>query len=116
MVGILEALGAEVQHHSHEAICCGTALLTTKPDVGFRMVGEILAAASPADCIAVVCPMCHMNLDSYQDKAANVIGKPLSLPILFLPQLMGLAFDLPEGDLLLKRHVVSTAPALARLA
>jgi heterodisulfide reductase subunit B len=116
MVGILEALGAEVHHYAHEATCCGTALLTTKPEVGLGMVGEILEAASPADCVAAVCPMCHMNLDSYQGKVAQVVGKPLNVPILFLPQLMGLAFELPESDLLLKRHVVSAAPVMARLA
>lgn len=116
MVGVIEALGAQVYHHAHEAICCGTALLTTKPDVGFRIAGEILEAASPADCIAVVCPMCHMNLDSYQDKASNVIGKPLSIPVLFLPQLIGLALGLPDDQLLLKRHVVPVTPVLTRIA
>ncbi len=116
MVGVIEALGAQVYHHSHEAICCGTALLTTKPDVGFRIAGEILEAASPADCIAVVCPMCHMNLDSYQDKASKALGKPLSSPVLFLPQLIGLAFGLPDDQLLLKRHVVPVTPVLARIA
>ena len=40
MVGILEALGATVHHHSHEATCCGTALLTTKPQLGLRSSGR----------------------------------------------------------------------------
>ncbi|MBN1887537.1 MAG: CoB--CoM heterodisulfide reductase iron-sulfur subunit B family protein [Thermoflexales bacterium] len=116
MVGVLEALGVTVCHHSHEAICCGTALLTTKPKVGFGIAGAILEAASPADCIATVCPMCHMNLDSYQDKASNVLGKHLSIPVLFLPQLIGLAFGLPDDQLLLKRLVVPAAPVLAQIA
>lgn len=116
MVPILETLGVEVYHHGHEATCCGTALLTTKPQVGFRMVADILDAAGPADCIVVVCPMCHMNLDSYQEKVSRVAGKPLHVPVLFLPQLMGLAFGLPDSALLLKRHVVSPNPVLIRLS
>ena len=115
MVGVLEALGAEVYHHSHEATCCGTALLTTKPHAGFEIVGQILNAASPADCIAAVCPMCHLNLDSYQDKASAALNKTLRIPVLFLPQLMGLAFGLPESDLLLKREVVPVDSVLAKL-
>jgi heterodisulfide reductase subunit B len=115
MEPILGALGVTVYHHSHEAICCGTALLTTKPEVGFRIAGEILEAASPADCIVTVCPMCHMNLDSYQDKASKAMGKPLSIPVLFLPQLIGLAFGLADSALLLKRHVVPVTPMLAKL-
>jgi heterodisulfide reductase subunit B len=115
MVGILEALGATVYHHLHEATCCGTALLTTKPEVGLGIVGTILEDASPADCIVTVCPMCHMNLDSYQDKVSQVVGKKLHMPVFFLPQLIGLAFGVPASELLFKRHVVPTQSALARV-
>jgi heterodisulfide reductase subunit B2 len=115
MVGILEALGATVYHYSHEATCCGTALLTTKPHVGFEIVGQILEGASAADCLAAVCPMCHLNLDSYQDLVSKQMGKPIKIPVLFLPQLIGLAFGLSESDLLLKREVVPVDSVLARL-
>jgi heterodisulfide reductase subunit B len=116
MVAILEALGATVHHHNREASCCGTSLLTTKPEVGFQMAGAILEASSSADCIATVCPMCHFNLDSYQDKVSQMMGRALRMPVLFLPQLMGLAFGLPESALMFKRHVVSVSPVLTRLS
>ena len=116
MVGILEALGATVHRHNREASCCGTSLLTTKPEVGFQMVGAILEASSPADCIVTVCPMCHFNLDSYQDKVSRLLGRPIRIPVLFLPQLMGLAFGLPESVLMFKRHMVSVNPVLAQLS
>jgi heterodisulfide reductase subunit B len=116
MVGILKALGARVHRHNREASCCGTSLLTTKPEVGLRMAGEILEASSPADCIATVCPMCHFNLDSYQDKVSQQMGRALRIPVLFLPQLMGLAFGLPESALMFKRHVVPVGPVLAQLS
>jgi len=115
MVGILEALGATVYRHNYEASCCGTSLLTTKLEVGLQMVGAILEACEPADCIVTVCPMCHMNLDSYQDKVSQVMGRPVRIPVLFLPQLMGLAFGLPENKLMFRRHVVSVGPVLERL-
>ena len=121
MIGVLEALGATVHSHNREAFCCGTSLLTTKPEVGLQMVGAILEACEPADCIVTVCPMCHMNLDSYQDKALNkvkdkvsqLVGRSLRIPVLFLPQLMGLAFGLPESALMFKRHVVPVKSVLS---
>jgi heterodisulfide reductase subunit B len=116
MVAVLEALGAEVHRHNRAAACCGTSLMMTKPKVGYHMAGEILAACQPADCVAAVCPMCHMNLDSYQGKASQVMGQELHIPILFLPQLMGLAFGLPASELLLARHVVSAEPVLNTIA
>lgn len=116
MEAVIEALGATVHRHNRGAACCGTSLMMTKPKVGYHMAGEILRACSPADCVAAVCPMCHMNLDSYQGKASKVMGQELDIPILFLPQLMGLAFSLSADDLLLKRHVVPTESVLRRLA
>ncbi|MGD2179370.1 MAG: CoB--CoM heterodisulfide reductase iron-sulfur subunit B family protein [Anaerolineae bacterium] len=115
MVAVLEALGATVHRHNREASCCGTSLMMTKPNVGYHMAGEILRACSPADCVATVCPMCHMNVDSYQDEASRVMGQKLHVPIFSLPQLIGLAFGLPESVLMFKRHVVSVQPALDQL-
>ena len=115
MAGILEALGATVYHHLQEATCCGTALLTTKPEMGLRIAGSILEAALPSDCLTTVCPMCHMNLDSYQDKVSRVLGKPIKIPVTFLPQLIGVAFGLSEKELLFKRHVVPVDGALAKV-
>jgi len=115
MVSILEALGATVHSHPYQASCCGTSLVMTKPEVGVQMAGTILQACSTADCIAAVCPMCHMNLDSYQDKASRLVGQPLHVPVLFLSQLMGLAFGLPESALMLRRHVASTEQVLRQV-
>lgn len=115
MTGILEAIGATVYHHPQEAACCGTALLTTKPELGLRFAGSILEAALPADCLATVCPMCHMNLDSYQDKVSRVLGKPIRIPVTFLPQLIGIAFGLPEREMQFKRHVVPVESVLAKI-
>jgi len=116
MVAVLEALGATVHRHNREASCCGTSLQMTKPKVGVGMAASVLDACQPADCVATVCPMCHMNLDSYQNKVSQMLGRPVRMPVFFLPQLMGLAFGLPESALLFKRHVVSVKPALERLA
>jgi heterodisulfide reductase subunit B len=116
MVAVLEALGATVHRHNREASCCGTSLQMTKMKVGVAMAASILEACERADCIAVVCPMCHMNLDSYQGQVSQALGRRVRVPIFFLPQLIGLAFGLPDNALLLQRHVVSVQPALKQLA
>ncbi len=105
MLPILEALGVRVHRHPREASCCGTSLLMTKPEVGLTMAGAVLAACEGADCIATVCPMCHMNLDAYQDKVSRLLGRTVRIPVIHLPQLIGLAFGLSEESLGLHRHV-----------
>ena len=116
MVAVLEALGAMVHRHNREASCCGTSLQMTRPEVGIAMAASVLEACAPADCIATVCPMCHMNLDSYQNKVSRLLGQTVRMPVFFLPQLIGLTFGLPESVLMFKRHVVPVKPALDRVA
>lgn len=109
MEPIIEALGAEVHHWSMGAKCCGAGLMTTKKDVALELTGALLNAAKGADCIVTVCPMCQMNLDSYQKKISRMEGEDLSISVLYLPQLMGLAFGLSEDALKLKLNFAYSA-------
>ena len=52
------------------------------------------------------CPLCHLNLDLQQPSAAKVVDRPLAMPVLHLPQLLGLALGLEPGELGMSRHVV----------
>jgi succinate dehydrogenase / fumarate reductase cytochrome b subunit len=45
----------------------------------------------------------------------KVIGKKLGLPILHLPQLVGLALGIEPAKLGLSRHIVSTRSVLQKL-
>jgi len=52
------------------------------------------------------CPLCHLNLDLQQPLAERVVGRELKMPVLHLPQLVGLALGVPADQLGLARHVV----------
>ncbi len=101
---ILEALGAEVFSWDMGGRCCGASLMATKKNVALDSVASILEAAQDADAIVTVCPMCQMNLEAYQEAA----GVKNTISILYLPQLMGLAFGLPEEDVLLGKNMAVT--------
>ncbi len=116
MLPILEALGVKVHRHPCEASCCGTSLLMTKPEVGLTMTSAVLAACEGAECIVTVCPMCHMNLDAYQDKVSRLLGRTVRIPVIHLPQLIGLAIGLPEETLGLRRHVTPATEITAKVA
>jgi heterodisulfide reductase subunit B len=115
MLPVLEALGATIHRHNREASCCGTSLLMTKQEVGVSMVAEILDGCEEADCLVTICPMCQLNVEGYQDKISKVLGRQVNVPVLFLPQLMALAFGLPDDVLMFERHMVSVKPVLSRL-
>jgi len=69
-----------------------------------RHLGDAIDA--DADCLVVPCPLCHLNLDLQQPAAAKVAGRELGLPVLHLPQLVGLALGLEPKALGMSKHVV----------
>jgi succinate dehydrogenase / fumarate reductase cytochrome b subunit len=54
------------------------------------------------------CPLCHLNLDGNQAKAGAQAGKEIDLPILHLPQFVGMALGFSPDEMNVKRHIVST--------
>jgi heterodisulfide reductase subunit B len=102
MDGVLTALGAETFPWDMGNRCCGASLMVTHPDVAMHSVAAILEAAEGADAIATVCPLCQMNLEAYQNESA---AGGHHVPILYLTQLMGLAFGLEESAVLLEKNM-----------
>lgn len=106
MEPLIELTGAAVYPWEMAARCCGASLVSTQPKVGLARVSAILKAAKGADLIVTVCPMCQMNLDAWQSKASRMAGKELSITVLYLPQLLGLAMGLDSDELGLDLNLV----------
>jgi heterodisulfide reductase subunit B len=117
MEQILGAAGAQPAEWYHKLECCGASLAVTNTPSAVRLVADILshAKAAGADCVAVACPMCQTNLDTRQAAAAARLGEELDLPIVYVTELLGLAFGIAPAKLGLKRHIVN-ATRLARQA
>jgi heterodisulfide reductase subunit B2 len=103
---LLRTLGAEVVDYSLKTACCGGTLAMSKREVGIKLIGDLLAAAGDADCIVTACPLCTFNLNSFQKEAGRDRNSHFDIPVLFLTQIMGIAFDLPEKALGLQRNTV----------
>jgi len=109
---IIETIGATVVDFEGKTRCCGFPILTINERNSMAMVGKHTSEAKDlgADAMITPCPLCHLNLDSFQPKAAAQAGRPIGMPILHMPQAIGLAMGLSPNDMGLKRHIVSTAP------
>jgi succinate dehydrogenase / fumarate reductase cytochrome b subunit len=115
---IFRTVGATPIYYDGRVECCGWPISSYAPKESFSMAGRHLTAAitAGADCIVTPCPLCHLNLDSRQPEVEKAIGQKLGIPILHLPQLIGLAIGLDPKTLGLDRHVVSTSKLLQRIA
>lgn len=109
---IVEQLGATALDWSYKTDCCGGSLSLTRTDLVLKLTRRILenAQAVGADIVTTACPLCHVNLDTRQ--AALKLDKPT--PILFITQLMGLAFGLDPHALALEKHMVDTRSVVER--
>ena len=105
---VIEALGGTVIEYAGSHNCCGLPIITMNKDASLKQAGRHLGDAkdADADCLVTPCPLCHLNLDLQQPLAERVVGRDLQMPVLHLPQLVGLALGLEPKDLGLQRHVV----------
>ncbi|MDR4482660.1 MAG: CoB--CoM heterodisulfide reductase iron-sulfur subunit B family protein [Nitrospirales bacterium] len=114
---IIEILGAEVVDFPGKTRCCGFPILTINEKNSLTMVATHTrdAKSHGADIMVTPCPLCHLNLDGMQTKAASQEQASIDLPILHLPQLLGLAMRLETKSLGLQRNLISPESALAKI-
>jgi heterodisulfide reductase subunit B2 len=108
---LVEALGATPVKWPLKTRCCGGTLIGTIPETGLRLSHILLKEAlrRGADTMVTVCPLCQFNLECYQDEMGRKFQDPVHLPVLYLTQLMGMAFGLSERALGLQRLFVPPA-------
>jgi succinate dehydrogenase / fumarate reductase cytochrome b subunit len=105
---LIEALGGTVVDYAGQYKCCGFPIITMNKEASLRQAGRHLGDAidAEADCLVTPCPLCHLNLDLQQPAAEAVVGHSLGMPVLHLPQLVGLALGLEPKALGMNKHVV----------
>jgi heterodisulfide reductase subunit B len=98
---MFKKLGGEVTYFPMKVRCCGGMLMTTFEETALKLNRELLQCAQEngAEVIVTTCPLCHMNLEGYQDKINSVFGTNFSIPILYFTQLLGIVLGIPDKSL-----------------
>ncbi len=105
---VCESLGAKTLDWAYKTECCGGSLFLSVEKVSAQLVSKILkdAIARNADCIVVSCPLCQNNLDTKQKDIITQYGLSRQIPVVFITQLMGLAFGFSENEMELKQNFI----------
>lgn len=113
---VIEAVGAEAVDYEGKKKCCGFPILTINRENSLKQAGNHIHEAQDlgADALVSPCPLCHLNLDAQQPAAKQVTQYDIELPILHLPQMIGMALGIDPGEMRLNRHVVSTKKLLQK--
>ena len=111
---LVTSLGAESLDWPHKVECCGGGLSMSRTDIVVSLTDSILemARASGAQCIAVACPMCQINLDLRQLDIKKQMGKSYDMPIVYITQLLGLCLGIPPEKLGFNKLMVSPSTVI----
>lgn len=111
---IAEVLGAENVDFDQRLACCGFHSVFPAEREVMHLTGKncLSSKHSGAHCLITPCPLCQMQLDAYQPDAQKHFQEDITMPVLHLPQLIGLALGLSPEELAIQRHVVDAIPIL----
>jgi len=114
MEKLMEACGATAVDFVMKAFCCGGAILGTEEAIGLRLIKNLMQSAkrNGAQILVTPCPLCQMNLDAYQRRAAKKYGMKFDIPILYFTQLIGLAMGISPKKLGFGKEIVSAKSVL----
>ncbi len=121
---LIKTMGAFPVAYDGRTKCCGFPVFLEKEEIAISLtekrVGEARQCGS--DAMVTPCPLCHMSLDFNQEKAEKLHQEQeggahhkLEMPILHLPQLLGLAMGFTPEELGMKRHLVPSTPLIEKI-
>jgi heterodisulfide reductase subunit B len=117
MDSIVRTLGATPIEWSRKTECCGASMALTRSDIVLKLSNDILHEAKEvgAGAIAVACPLCQANLDCRQGQIEETYGVRYEIPILYITQLMGLAFGAFPQETGIQKLITSPQEALGSI-
>jgi len=107
---LIVALGGNNVDYSSKNKCCGFHVELQNPTTANKLSGIALTDAIDQDANAMVtpCPLCHLRMDVQQHNISKEIGREINIPILHLPQMIGIALGIDPKDLGLQHNITQT--------
>ena len=114
---MIEATGAHSVQYEDKLSCCGGGVLAIDEQVALAMAQRKLEhiRAQQADAMILFCPFCDVMYESNQRKIEKNFAVEYKLPILFYPQLLGLAMGLQPDELGMKMNRVRPTELLKKI-
>jgi heterodisulfide reductase subunit B len=115
---LVEATGAQVIEYPLWKQCCGATVLPVNETLAIRLARDKLKSMkeSGAAFVVVVCPACCNQLDLQQLGMKETYGEEYDLPVLFYPQILGLAMGLDKDEVGLEMNRIPAKPILQHIS
>lgn len=117
---LIKATGATVKTIANPNECCGGGILGIKENTAVSIAAgkleRIKQYAGDVDGLVLHCPFCNIQYEAHQKKLERDTGKAIDIPVLFLPQVLGLALGISDADLGFSQHKIKPKSFLEKFA
>ncbi len=101
------SLGGKPVEYESKNRCCGFHVELQNPQTANRLSGVAMSDAidNNADIMVTPCPLCHLRMDVQQHNITKAMGRDIHIPVLHLPQMVGIALGIDNKELGLQHNV-----------
>jgi len=97
---LIEAIGAQSIYYEGRDQCCGGGILGADEETALALphlkLERVMAAG--ADAMVIICPFCDIMYELQQRRIEKLYETRYNLPVVFYPQLLGLALGLSADE------------------
>ncbi len=114
---LIEATGASSVDYENKYLCCGGGILGISEDTALEMSAMKLECIKDnADAMVLLCPFCDIMYDINQRRIEMKLEKSYGVPVLYYPQLLGLALGFNARELGFEMNRVKTTKLLEKIS
>jgi len=115
---LVEATGARVVRYEDESQCCGGGILGFDEKTALLLTKQKLdhITAAQADAMVLICPFCSIMYEANQRRVEKLYETEYKLPVLYYPQILGLAMGFSLEDVGIKLNRVKPRKLIKRMS
>ena len=109
--------GAKTIDYEEKMQCCGGNILGVDENTAFTIASRKLdhVKTAAADALNLVCPLCNIVYERNQRIIERRLDKSYRLPVLFYPQILGLALGINPEELGFNMNRISVQGILSKI-
>jgi heterodisulfide reductase subunit B len=97
---LIQVTGAEAVEYIGKTDCCGGGILAVNESIAKAMTAKKLSSLNgKVDAMVLICPFCSIMFDRYQRIISEEMESEYKLPVIYYPQLLGLALGIDPDEL-----------------
>lgn len=114
---LVAVTGAVVMDYKNKLECCGGAILGVEEDIALAMAKQKLdnVSKNQVDALVTICPFCSIMYEDNQKKIESKFNVEYNLPVLYYPQVLGLALGVEPKQLGFRLNKVKTNAMLEKI-